>query len=134
MTLYTQDVILNIPAKKREINDYEIILTIKNSSLNILVQKKNNSYYFESNFSESELQQKFKTTSTINYICDEIYNTIDKNEDFLIEENKYNLKLIFTSNDSYTELIINISFQQLYHLMDQLNNKTIFKDFAIISL
>ena len=111
MTLYTQDVILNIPAKKREINDYEIILTIKNSSLNILVQKKNNSYYFESNFSESELQQKFKTTSTIDYICDEIYNIIDKNEDFLIEENKDNLKLIFTSNDSYIELIINISFQ-----------------------
>ena len=46
MTLYTQDVILNIPAKKREINDYEIILTIKNSSLNILVQKKVNCFIF----------------------------------------------------------------------------------------
>ena len=134
MTLYTQEVILNIPTQKREVNDYEIQLTVKNSSLNVLIQKKNDLYYYESNFNESELQKKFKTNFSINYIYNEICNIIDNKEDFFIEENKYNLKLIFTYNNSYTELIVNISLKQLSHLMAQLNNKTNFKDFAIISL
>ena len=134
MTLYTQEVILNIPTQKRVVNDYEIQLTVKNSSLNVLIQKKNDLYYYESNFNESELQKKFKTNFSINYIYNEICNIIDNKEDFFIEENKYNLKLIFTYNNSYTELIVNISLKQLSHLMAQLNNKTNFKDFAIISL
>ena len=133
MTLYTPQIVLDFPPQKKYINDYEITLTVKNSVLNIYVQKINDFNYYESGFRENELQQKFNSNLTINYIFDDICNLIDKKK-VKIEENKQNIKLIFSSNDLFTELIIDISLKKVYELIEQFNYKTTIKDFTIISL
>ncbi len=101
--------------------------------MNIYVQKINDYNYYESNFRENELQKKFNSNLTINYIFDDICNLIDK-KNVQIEENKLNIKLIFSSIDLYTELIIDISLKQLHEIMKQLIYKSSLKDYTIISL
>ena len=133
MTLYSPHIILDSPPQKKNINDYEITLTVKNSVLNIYIQNINDFIYYESTFRENELQQKFNSNLTINYIFDDICNLIDKKK-VQIEENKQNIKLIFSSNDLFTELIIDISLKKVYELIEQFNYKTNIKDFTIISL
>ncbi len=133
MTLYSPQIVLDFPTQKKKINDYEITLTIKNSILNIFVNHTNDFKYYESNFGENELQQKFHSTFTIKDIFDDICNLIDK-KNVQIEENKLNIKLIFSSIDLYTELIIDISLKQLHEIMKQLIYKSSLKDYTIISL
>ena len=109
--------------KKR--NEYLIkAITNNNSSLNILVKKENDFYWYESNFTEDYIQQVFDSKININDIC----NLIEQGE-FDIEKNKNYLKLIFFYNQSKRKLNIEISLLELFN---ELNNKRKTKDLLII--
>ncbi len=99
---------------KKEFNEYEIELTLKEDiSINILIRKKNDFYYYESSFNEKNLQNKFNTNDKINNIYKDIVKSID-NKEIKINENNNNLLLSFLMKDSYIELIIERSKKLLF--------------------
>ncbi len=63
MNLNTEDIIPEIGVSfKKKYKDYEIELKInEETSLNILIKKNNDLYFYESNFNENYLQQKFNS-------------------------------------------------------------------------
>ena len=129
---------INAPLKK-EFNEYEIELTLKEgTSINILIRKKNDFYYYESSFNEKNLQNKFNTNDKINNIYKDIVKSID-NKEIKINENNNNLLLSLLMKDSYIELIIERSKKLLLTPKNELNqlkyhnkNKIKKKDIIII--
>ncbi len=121
MLLNTEEIKLYFPTSlKKQFNAYEIELTLKkNISINILIRKKDDLYYYESSFSEKNLQNKLNTNDTINNIYKDIYSLIDDNK-IKINENNNNLLLSLLMKDSYIELIIQISIK---NLLSQINDK-----------
>ena len=108
---------------KKEFNEYEIELTLKEDTfINILIRKKNDLYYYESSFNEKNLQNKFNTNEKINNIYNEIVKSID-NKEIKINENNNNLLLSLLMKDLlYIELIIEISIKILLsQIKDELN-------------
>ncbi len=63
MNLNTEDIIPRIGVSyNKKYKDYEIELKInEETSLNILIKKNNDLYFYESNFNENYLQQKFNS-------------------------------------------------------------------------
>jgi len=94
----------------KQYNEYEIELKIyENFSLNIIIKKNNDSSYYENNFSEAYLQQKFKTNEVINNIYNIICDLIEKKKvDIKINNNNLNFKLKY--NDLYIRLILKTSY------------------------
>ena len=121
MLLNTEEIKLYFPTSlKKQFNAYEIELTLKkNISIIILIRKKDDLYYYESSFSEKNLQNKLNTNDTINNIYKDIYSLIDDNK-IKINENNNNLLLSLLMKDSYIELIIQISIK---NLLSQINDK-----------
>ena len=127
---------------KRNFNEYEIELTLnEDRSLNILIQKNTDLYYYESNFSEKFFQQKFNSNDSINNFYNHFCNLIDKKE-IKFEKYQNNLKLIFKYNNLYEELIIEISLKNLLKKINKLNKlekgdtirKTIFIIIIILNI
>ncbi len=118
MNLNTEDIIPRIGVSyNKKYKDYEIELKInEETSLNILIKKNNDLYFYESNFNENYLQQKFNSNDSINNIYNDICDLIDK-KDIEIEENKNNLKLILKYNYSNFILIIEKSYEKLFEEM-----------------
>ena len=99
---------------KKEFNEYEIELTLKEDiSINILIRKKNDFYYYESSFNEKNLQNKFNTNDKINNIYNDIVKLID-NKKIKINENNNNWLFSLLIKDSYIELIIERSKKLLF--------------------
>ena len=102
------------PIEKQH-NEYRIKVNKNiNSSLDIIV--KENDFYYESNFTEDDIQKKLKTN------INDVYELI-KQKKFEIEKDGNNLKLIFPQKG---ELNIKISSSSL--LFNELNNKRKTKD------
>ena len=126
-----RDIITEFSSNKKQYNEYQIQLITKiNSSLNILIENKNDFYYYESNFNENYLQQIFNTNESINNIYNYLCSLID-NKEIKIEKNKNNLKLILNYNNSNIELIIEISFKYIFEKLNELNNKIKLKNILI---
>ena len=121
MKVNTEEQKINTPLKK-EFNEYEIELTLKEgTSINILIRKKNDLYYYESSFNEKNLQKKCNSNDKINNIYNDIVKSID-NKEIKINENNNNLLLSLLMKDSYIELIIEISIKILLsQINDELN-------------
>ncbi len=92
-----------------------------NSSLDIII--KENDFYYESNFTEDDIQQVFDDP---NKNVNDVYELI-KGGNFEIEKDGNNLKLILAQE---RELNIKISLSSL--LFNELNNKRKTKDILII--
>ena len=102
------------PIEKQH-NEYRIKVNKNiNSSLDIIV--KENDFYYESIFTEDDIQKKLKTN------INDVYELI-KQKKFEIEKDGNNLKLIFPQKG---ELNIKISSSSL--LFNELNNKRKTKD------